>query len=104
MQDQPTPSFFAPIEFPPDFCMTSPGPFTLLDRPISHLDYHDVLELGVCHRGSGILVVAHKILRFSAGDVYLINPGEPHLAQSDRGTTSELTFLFVDTNRLPAPF
>lgn len=103
MQDQPIVGFFKDVELPADFAMLSPGLFVMNDTPILTLEYHDVLELGVCHTGNGVFAVGQKLLPFSAGDVSIICPGEPHLAQSRRGTTSTWTFLFVDIERVFAP-
>lgn len=92
------------IDLPTDFPISIlNGLYVLSDRPIESLEYHDVLEIGHCHTGSGIFVVGDKILPFSAGDVSIIAPGEPHLAQSERGTTSSWTFLFLDLSRLLVP-
>jgi AraC-like DNA-binding protein len=100
MQDQPSVGFYKDIEIPDDFAIFYPGLFVMNDTPVLTLEYHDVLELGVCHTGNGVFSVGRKVLPFSAGDVSIIAPGEPHIAQSRRGTTSTWTFLFVDIERV----
>jgi len=100
MRDQPIASFYKEVELPTDFAMINPGLFVMDDTPILSLEYHDVLELGLCHKGNGIFVVGHKIMPFSAGDVSIVSPGELHLAQSRRGTTSAWSFLFLDIDQI----
>ncbi len=84
------------IELPSDFAMLTAGPFVVTDRSVLSLEYHDVLELGHCRQGSGVFVGGGRVLPFSEGDVSIIVPGELHLAQSQRGTTSTWMFLFLD--------
>jgi AraC-like DNA-binding protein len=70
------------------------------DRPITFLHVHDCLEIGLCHRGSGIFMVGQKVLPFRAGDVSVINHTEVHLAQSAPGTSSEWSWIYLDPIRL----
>lgn len=70
------------------------------DRPITYLHVHDCLEIGVCHRGSGVFMVGQKVLPFRAGDVSVINHTEVHLAQSAPGTDSEWSWIYLDPIRL----
>jgi AraC-like DNA-binding protein len=100
VQDQPIAGFYKEIELPRDFAVFIPPLFVMDDTPILSLEYHDVLELGFCQKGNGIFVVGHKIMPFSGGDISIISPGELHLAQSRRGTTSVWTFLFLDLEQL----
>jgi len=94
---------FHPVPTADDFVLTDHGRFVMDDAPIVSLEYHDTLEIGQCHEGNGIFVVGNKVLPFRAGDVSVIAPGEIHFAQSQRGTRSVWTFLFVDLNRLVLP-
>ncbi len=101
MHYRPDRTRYTDIELPSDFAMsTRGGLYVLNDAPIVSLEYHDVLELGYCHDGSGVFVIGNKILPFTSGDASIIAPGVLHLAQSQRGTTSSWTFLFVDIDRL----
>lgn len=76
------------------------------DRPdaeITWLHRHNVLQLGVCHEGTGIFVVEGKVMTFRAGTVVVIDPSEAHSARSSPGTISRWTFLFLDLPRLLPP-
>lgn len=66
------------------------------DQQINELHYHPVMEIGVCHAGSGIFVVEDKCFAFRQDDIFIINSSEYHLAQSHRGTSSQWTFLHFD--------
>jgi len=72
------------------------------DHPITRLHQHDVLEIGWCHEGAGVFVIADKMLRFQAPCACIISERELHFAQSSLGTTSRWTFLFADVPRLLA--
>ncbi|MFA6289539.1 MAG: AraC family transcriptional regulator [Opitutaceae bacterium] len=66
------------------------------DAPIQRLHVHDCLEIGLCHRGSGIFVIGGKVLPFQRGDVVVISEHEPHFARSTPGTSSSWTWLWAD--------
>ncbi len=73
------------------------------DQAITSLHQHDVIELGLCHSGSGIFMIEDKIIPYQAGDMCVINEEEMHLARSHDGTTSDWTFIHFDAPRLLAP-
>lgn len=68
-----------------------PGPFHV----------HEVLEIGVCHSGSGMFMVEDKAYTFRKDDVYVISNLEAHYAHPpNTGTPSDWTFIFLDPLRL----
>jgi AraC-like DNA-binding protein len=103
MPEQPVHEFYTPIDLPDDFAIATERWIVLDDRPIVSLEYHDVLEIGLCHEGAGVFVVGQKIEPFGAGDVSIISPHEPHLARSRRGTRSTWSFVFADIDALLLP-
>jgi AraC-like DNA-binding protein len=66
------------------------------DTLITHLHIHDVLEIGLCHRGDGVFLVDDKVLPFSAGCASIVTEREFHLARSSTGKTSSWSFHHVD--------
>lgn len=100
---QTTRGVFHSVPAADDFVLTDHGLFVMDDAPIVSLEYHESLEVGLCHEGSGIFVVGSKVLPFRAGDASIIAPGEIHFAQSQRGTRSTWTFLFADINQFVLP-
>ena len=77
--------------------------FTQEDKTINELHRHEVMEIGLCHEGSGIFVIEDKCFDFQAGDIVVINSSEYHLAQSHRGTNSAWTFLHFKTDAFNEP-
>jgi AraC-like DNA-binding protein len=67
------------------------------------LHVHDVLEVGLCHRGHGVFVVEDKVLPFTAGCASVIGKREFHLARSSPGTTSHWSFHYLDPIALVEP-
>ncbi len=65
------------------------------DEPITVLDRHDVLELGLCLEGSGSYVVEDKIMSYRPGSLVIVNDVEWHYSQSAPGTTSRWANLFL---------
>ncbi len=46
---------------------------------LSYLHYHSDMELGLCTHGSGTLYLNGKAIPYSAGDVQIILPRQPHI-------------------------
>ena len=91
-------SYHLPVEFP---ALVLTGEHWLIsDRPAPHLHFHNCLEIGFCHSGSGILKVGDRELPFSAGDLTCISQRFPHTTWSSAGTASKWSYLMVD----PAEF
>lgn len=80
-----------PIRCPPEGCMHSPC--TQFD---GRMHYHDSLEIGLCCRGSGLFYIGGRVHSFSEGDVSVIAPGVPHIAQSAGDDVSSWLFLSMD--------
>ena len=95
---------FNPIPLKPDFPILGGGPlYRHDDHPITYLHVHQALELGYCHSGSGIFIVAGKVMPFADGSISVIGSGEPHLARSTPGTESIWSWITLDPVRLLGP-
>ena len=73
-------------------------------EPISSLHSHDVLELGVCMRGSGTFIIGNSIHSYEAGDMVAIGPGVYHRAKSGIGMKDFWHFFYfrpADWQKLP---
>ncbi len=70
------------------------------DTAIRFLHVHNCLEIGLCHEGSGIMIVGDKTLSYQAGDVTFINHTEVHFSRSAKGTISRWTWVMLDPMRL----
>lgn len=65
-----------------------------------HAHRHDVLEIGLCHAGSGSYLVEGRAFRFSPGTLVAVGEHEFHRAHADPGTTARWSFIFCDPARL----
>lgn len=66
------------------------------DAALTHLHYHDSLEIGYCYGGSGVFIIDNKILPFSEGAASIIFPHEIHIARSSRDHESHWKFINID--------
>ncbi|MEJ9219221.1 AraC family transcriptional regulator [Paenibacillus glucanolyticus] len=89
-----------PYLLPPTFPVDWIGNHVQNDADITYLHYHNCLEIGYCHEGSGVFFVEDKILPYSKGDVSIIFPGQLHLAQSVKSQVSRWDFCFLDPNAM----
>ena len=90
---------YSEITFPEDF----PIAFTRhLQRYQSGeaLHFHNGIEIGLCREGSGLFFIDNRIIPFGPGDVSVIFPDQPHIAQSPNENPSSWSFLTVDAERL----
>lgn len=65
-------------------------------RDWSRLHFHNGVEIGLCLEGEGLFLIENRILPFSAGDISLIFPDQPHIARSGPGAPSRWYFITVD--------
>ena len=95
-----------PISLDPDFPFHAPKGNRLHSpcaQSVERMHYHDTLELGLCHRGSGIFYIGGGIHSFSAGDVSVVAPGVAHIAQSAGDDLSGWQFIDLDPAALLGP-
>ena len=90
---------FLPISLDPLFPVHCP----YIDRvhspdikPADYLHTHNILEIGYCERGSGLFYIDRQVIAFSAGDISIIAPSIPHIAQSNSSDISGWHFIDVD--------
>ena len=62
----------------------------------SVLHFHHSIEIGYCHKGTGVNIVANHIVPFSAGDFCIIPKGVSHWQLSNRNIESIWTYIFID--------
>ncbi len=64
------------------------------------LHFHNCLEIGICHAGSGTLQVCREAHPFRAGAVTCLPQHIPHTTWSSEGDLSLWSYLFVDLRGL----
>ncbi|SFG38380.1 AraC family transcriptional regulator [Oribacterium sp. WCC10] len=67
---------------------------------IDYLHFHNYMEIGVCHKGTGEMVFEDTVYRFEPGCFTIIPPNYPHTTNSDPETFSFWEYLFVDCEGL----
>jgi len=87
-------SYYLPIEFP--VLILTGEHWRISDKPSDHLHFHNCLELGFCHEGSGILQIKRQKLNFQSNDITYIARNIPHTTYSTAGSASKWSYIMVD--------
>lgn len=92
-------NYYLPSHFPLVFLS---GPkWKISDIPSERLHFHNCLEIGICHSGSGTLRFCNgQEIHFFAGDITCIPRNTPHTTFSDPGANSRWSYLFFDPRQL----
>lgn len=77
--------------------------YNISKDPISFLHNHNVLELGICMKGSGIFIIGKTVHAYEAGDMILIGPRLYHRAKSSRGMDDLWHFIYFDPSAWGVP-
>lgn len=87
-------SYYLPVEFP--VLVLTGDHWRISDKPSDHLHFHNCLELGFCHEGSGVLQIKRQKLDFQSNDITYIARNIPHTTFSTEGSASKWSYIFVD--------
>ncbi len=63
---------------------------------IGYQHFHNLMEIGYCYGGEGVMELDGRIERYGAGTITLIPANFPHNTKSDPDTLSRFEYLFVD--------
>ncbi len=91
-------SYLLPVDFP--VLLLSGDNWRISDRPRENLHFHNCLEIGFCHEGSGILQIRSHNHPFCAGDITFIARNIPHTTWSSKGNPSLWSYFMVDIGEL----
>lgn len=64
------------------------------------MHFHNCLEIGICHSGSGHLVFLEKSFPFQAGDITVIPKNIPHIFRHASEQDNEWSFLYLEPQEL----
>lgn len=67
---------------------------------IDFLHFHNLMEVGLCHFGTGDLVLDKHIERFGPDMISVIPRNYPHTTNSDKGSAGFWEYLFFDPGML----
>jgi len=65
-------------------------------QQIEPFHWHSNLEIGYCISGKGWFYFGSKTYEVQAGDIFVVNNMEPHIAQSSADDPSRYLFLYFD--------
>lgn len=75
--------------------------YTAKDEDVPYLHFHQMLELGYCHYGTGTFYIGKEVHTFYEGDVSLIFPYQPHIiSKTGVFTQSYWHFIYIDASKL----
>jgi AraC-like DNA-binding protein len=64
------------------------------------MHFHNLLEIGICHSGKGIMRMEDAHIPYEDGTISVIPANYPHHTVSDEGTESFWEYLFVDPEKI----
>lgn len=64
------------------------------------MHFHNLLEIGVCRYGNGIMKMEHDIIPYRTGMITVIPPNYPHNTVSTEDTESFWEYLFIDSEKV----
>ena len=68
--------------------------------PSGRLHFHNCLEIGICHSGSGTMLFNHLPVEFEPGSITCVGRNIPHTTWSKPDDPSLWSYLFLDPERL----
>ncbi|MEG0693028.1 MAG: AraC family transcriptional regulator [Oscillospiraceae bacterium] len=73
-------------------------------KNVNYLHYHDDIEIGYCHTGSGVFFIENQIVPYQAPCVSIIYGGQLHIAQSSSTMPSYWSFININNKAIPGLF
>ena len=65
-----------------------------------HLHFHNLMEIGICRRGMGQLVLEDKTCTYTSGMISVIPENFPHTTISDGNESNAWEYLFFDPKEI----
>ena len=76
------------------------GQVPLSTDEITSLHFHKCLEIGVCTAGSGNCIIDNRLYRYNKGDIQIVLPYQPHLANGDAKNRGRWIWFSYDPYKL----
>ena len=76
------------------------GQTPLSTNEITSLHFHKCLEIGVCTAGSGNCIIDNRLYRYNKGDIQIVLPYQPHLANGDAKNRGRWIWFSYDPYKL----
>ena len=91
-------NYYLPLHFPA--LLLSGDHWKISDVPSERQHFHNCLEIGVCHSGSGFLEISGTPYPFQEGDITAIPQNIPHTTYSSPGTESHWSYIYMNPREL----
>ncbi|WP_124065916.1 AraC family transcriptional regulator [Clostridium sp. E02] len=69
-------------------------------RHVKYLHFHNLMEIGYCHFGTGEVVLGQERIPFSPKSIMIVPPRLPHTTNSEEGTQGYWEWLYVDMEQV----
>lgn len=69
-------------------------------KHIKYLHFHNLMEIGYCHWGTGEVILGQEPIPFSENSVMIVPPRLPHTTNSDEGTSGYWEWMYIDFQKL----
>lgn len=76
------------------------GQTPLSTNEITSLHFHKCLEIGVCTAGTGNCIIDNRLYRYNKGDIQIVLPYQPHLANGDTKNCGRWIWFSYDPYKL----
>ncbi len=70
--------------------------YMLSTDAITALHFHRCLEIGICVKGRGTCIIENRCYSYTAGDIQVVLPFQPHLSNSDANDPGCWKYLSFD--------
>ena len=94
-------SYELPAGFP--LIVLTGNEWIISSTPSSRLHFHNCLEIGICHSGSGTMLFNHLPVEFGPGSITCVGRNIPHTTWSKPDDPSLWSYLFLDPELLLGP-
>jgi len=91
-------SYELPAGFP--LIVLTGNEWIISSTPSSRLHFHNCLEIGICHSGSGTMLFNHLPVEFGPGSITCVGRNIPHTTWSNPDDPSLWSYLFLDPELL----
>ena len=91
-------SYELPAGFP--LIVLTGNEWIISSTPSNRLHFHNCLEIGICHSGSGTMLFNHLPVEFSPGSITCVGRNIPHTTWSNPDDPSLWSYLFLDPEGL----
>lgn len=69
-------------------------------KHIKYLHFHNLMEIGYCHWGTGEVILGQERIPFSRGSLMIVPPRLPHTTNSDEGTKGFWEWMYIDFQKI----